>query len=95
MAELKIRPISSWPWPRRGGAKRSPFKASWSRTVHDLELEMWHLGAKWCVMEPDRPTRAVVLSLAALRAVDRYGVTGRGEQYKGFKALKRRTNHTR
>ena len=31
--------------------------------------------------------RAVALALEALRAVDRYGVTKRGEQYVGFKAL--------
>jgi hypothetical protein len=31
--------------------------------------------------------RAIALALAALRAVDRYGVTKRGEQYTGWKAL--------
>lgn len=31
--------------------------------------------------------RAVALALEALRAVDRYGVTKRGEQYAGWKAL--------
>ena len=31
--------------------------------------------------------RAIGLGLAALRAVDRYGFTKRGEQYTGFKAL--------
>lgn len=31
--------------------------------------------------------RGIALSLQALRAVDRYGVTKRGEQYKGFDAL--------
>lgn len=31
--------------------------------------------------------RAIALGLAALRAVDRYGVTARGEQYTGWKAL--------
>lgn len=31
--------------------------------------------------------RAVALALEALRKVDRYGVTKRGEQYQGFKAL--------
>lgn len=31
--------------------------------------------------------RAIALSLEALRKVDRYGVTKRGEQYTGFKAL--------
>lgn len=31
--------------------------------------------------------RAIALSLASLRAVDRYGVTKRGEQYTGWSAL--------
>lgn len=31
--------------------------------------------------------RAIALALEALRKVDRYGVTQRGEQYQGFKAL--------
>lgn len=31
--------------------------------------------------------RAIALSLTALRAVDRYGVTHRGEQYTGWRAL--------
>lgn len=31
--------------------------------------------------------RAIAMTLEALRAVDRYGVAGRGEQYQGWKAL--------
>ncbi|MEV8023686.1 hypothetical protein [Microbacterium sp. NPDC080220] len=31
--------------------------------------------------------RAIALALEALRKVDRYGVTRRGEQYRGFRAL--------
>jgi hypothetical protein len=31
--------------------------------------------------------RAITLSMEALRAVDRYGVSKRGEQYRGWKAL--------
>lgn len=31
--------------------------------------------------------RAIALALEALRAVDRYGVTGRGEQYRGWLAI--------
>lgn len=31
--------------------------------------------------------RAIALSLEALRAVDRYGVSKRGEQYRGWKAI--------
>ncbi|MCI2959531.1 hypothetical protein MN032_17740 [Agromyces atrinae] len=35
--------------------------------------------------------RAIVLSLEALRKVDRYGVTKRGEQYRGFLAIESAT----
>jgi hypothetical protein len=35
--------------------------------------------------------RAIALSLEALRAVDRYGVSRRGEQYRGWKALPQTT----
>lgn len=38
--------------------------------------------------------RAIALSLNALRAVDRYGVTKRGEQYQGWKALPETTGHS-
>lgn len=34
--------------------------------------------------------RAVALSLEALRKVDRYGVAGRGEQYRGWQAISNR-----
>lgn len=35
----------------------------------------------------DDNVRAIALAMEALRAVDRYGVTKRGEQYTGWKAL--------
>ena len=35
----------------------------------------------------DQNLRAIAMALEALRAVDRYGVTRRGEQYTGWKAL--------
>lgn len=38
--------------------------------------------------------RAVALSLEALRSVDRHGVTRRGEQYQGWKALPASTSAT-
>lgn len=44
---------------------------------------------KWSDDPPDWQinVRAIALGLEALRAVDRYGITERGEQYAGFKAL--------
>jgi hypothetical protein len=38
--------------------------------------------------------RAIALGLEALRAVDRYGVTKRGEQYRGWQALPAPANGT-
>lgn len=38
--------------------------------------------------------RAIVLALGALRAVDRYGVTQRGEQYTGWRQLESGTGMT-
>lgn len=38
--------------------------------------------------------RAIALALQALRAVDRYGVTKRGEQYSGWKAIPASTSAT-
>lgn len=39
--------------------------------------------------------RAIALGLEALRAVDRYGITERGEQYVGWKAIPPTTGHGR
>jgi hypothetical protein len=44
--------------------------------VYGFGLESWQANI-----------RAIALALTALRAVDRYGVTKRGEQYTGWKAL--------
>jgi hypothetical protein len=38
--------------------------------------------------------RAVVKTLEALRMMDRYGTTGLGQQYQGFRALAASTDHT-
>lgn len=45
--------------------------------------------ARWAGDPPgwQANTRAIALALQALRAVDRYGVTRRGEQYRGWTAL--------
>lgn len=75
---VQFRPWAMWPGKATDTSrrKRAPFEASWTRTLDDLDRELYHLGA-----------RAITLALAALRAVDRYGVTKRGEQYTGWKAL--------
>jgi hypothetical protein len=123
--------------------KTSPFTASWSKCIRDLDRELDFLAAENVVIEVDVEERhiridgmlradakatspavrlafdssegpltyatdvferpswrregmredwqhnlyAIVLGLEALRRVDRYGITQRGEQYQGFKQL--------
>lgn len=52
-----------------------------SYTCDTYESRWAHQGPDW-----QANVRAIVLTLEALRAVDRYGAT-KGEQYAGFKAL--------
>lgn len=55
-----------------------------------LQTRHGHPHLRYEVAEFDRwqdNVRAIALGLEALRAVDRYGVTRRGEQYAGWKAL--------
>lgn len=130
--EFTFKPLLRWPREATKHRRRSPFQASYAKTLIDLERELGHLRAKSCIIEADcsaddirldgrirssasmrgpgiilrieTPTgwvampcdtylnwtdnlRAIVLSLAALRAVDRYGVTKRAEQYQGWKQL--------
>lgn len=130
--EYIFRPLTSWPGKRRTNRKRATFSAGYGRTLIDLEREVWHLGARQCVIEAEcaeseirddgrlrsnarlsgpglivsfvgktgalrfpcdsytdwqANLRAIALALAALRAVDRYGVTQHAEQYKGWKQL--------
>lgn len=130
--QYQFRPIDQWPGQRKNNRKKSPFGASFNRTLQDLDRELRHLGAKNIVIQaavteddirldgmlragasPRSPgiilsfeskigwlsypcdtysdwqgnLRAIALALAALRAVDRYGVTSRAEQYKGWQAL--------
>ena len=127
-----VRPIDTWPGPRSRSHRRSPFKASWSRTAALLNRELRELGARNVALmidvqesdirldgllrasaRPDYPgvilafdsrygplkymsdvfstwqdnVRAIALGLEALRKVDRYGITKRGEQYTGWKQL--------
>jgi hypothetical protein len=70
-------------WPRSGvrepahpGVEVS-FDTQHGRLVYATDVcERW-----------EHNVRAIALGLEALRAVDRHGITRRGEQYAGFKAL--------
>lgn len=70
-------------WPR-SGAKVPPhpgveisFDSRHGRLVYATDVCEW-----W-----EHNVRSIALGLEALRAVDRYGVTRRGEQYAGWKEL--------
>lgn len=52
----------------------------------DTFEEFWRARPSW-----QANLRAIVLGLEALRAVDRYGITRTGEQYRGWQPLASRT----
>jgi hypothetical protein len=137
--KVTYRPIGSdWQGQRKawGERRRSPFSATWEKTLTLLQKELAALGADDVVFQLDmeerdiridgfpkanaRPrspaviisfksrfgylryqcdafdistdgwkenVRAIALGLEALRQVERYGITKRGEQYTGWKAL--------
>ena len=58
-------------------AVRISFDSKWGPLRYET-AEFWH----W-----QDNVRAVALSMEALRQVDRYGVSKRGEQYRGWRAL--------
>lgn len=132
--EYQFKKIEQWigketPSSQR---RRSPFKATFNKTLQDLDRELVYLQAKNVVFQADvraedirldgmlrvrsatrspkiilsfdsihgplsypcdrfdrweDNVRAIALSLRALRAVDRYGVTRSAEQYKGWAKL--------
>lgn len=131
MIEARFVPLTQWPNGQMRPdhkRKRSPFRATYRKTLMDLERELHHLGAKSIIIQagftdvrndgwpysgakPKHPAvvlsftarggrkmmlpcdtyktfeenlRAVALTLSALKAIDRYGVTEHEEQYRGF-----------
>lgn len=86
-------------WDRRS---RYTFKASWSNTLELLDAGGDHADfvAIQAATDPSKRlvyatdccdfwqhnVRSIALGLEALRAVDRYGISRRGEQYAGFRA---------
>lgn len=48
-----FRPIVNWPGARRTSFKNSPFKASHSKTMDDMDREVFHLGARDWVLQVD------------------------------------------
>jgi hypothetical protein len=84
--ELDMRPQDF----RQDGLPRADRNARTPAIVLTMVKPRHHDHLRYEVIEFDRwqdNVRGVALGLEALRAVDRYGVTKRGEQYAGWKAL--------
>lgn len=83
-----FRPIEHWPVERTPHHERRSkwtFKAPWTSTLRLLEDELSYpcdSCDNW-----QHNVRSIALALQALRAVDRYGVTRRAEQYRGWGKL--------
>ncbi|WP_336642308.1 hypothetical protein [Microbacterium sp. MMO-56] len=73
---------------RRDGKPRANAKQEHPGVILSFDSSVGHLSypcdtfTRW-----QDNVRAITLALEALRKVDRYGVTKRGEQYRGFLAL--------
>ena len=80
--DLDPREIRLDGWPRGNARPRSPgVVVSFSSPAGALSFPCDRY-TRW-----EDNLRAIALSLEALRAVDRYGVTRRAEQYRGFTKL--------
>jgi hypothetical protein len=86
-AELLIAVPAGALW-RLDGRPRAHAVAEHPGVIFSLESKHGHLSypcdtfTRW-----EDNLRAIALALEALRKVDRYGVTKRGEQYRGFLAI--------
>jgi hypothetical protein len=70
-------------WPRSGAREPSHPGVEVSLTTqHGRLVYATDVCRRW-----EHNVRAIALGLEALRAVDRHGITRRGEQYAGFRAL--------
>lgn len=89
-ADLRARDIRADGWPRPDAKPSSP------RLIllftHPVVGGVRYPCDRYSAWETN--LRAIALSLQALRAVDRYGVTRRGEQYTGWKALGSGAGHS-
>jgi hypothetical protein len=79
---------------RQDGLPRSDARAcsdgvriSFTSKYGPLRYETNEFQGRWGDAGWQQNVRAIALSLEALRKVDRYGVSRRGEQYRGWKAL--------
>jgi hypothetical protein len=74
--------------PRSDARARSDaVRISFTSKFGPLRYETAEFTGRWGEQGWQQNVRAIALSLEALRKVDRYGVSKRGEQYRGWKAL--------
>lgn len=81
LREEDIR-VDGWP---RSGARVPPFpgvEVSFDHREHGRLVYATDVCEWW-----EHNVRSIALGLESLRAVDRYGITRRGEQYAGWKAI--------
>jgi hypothetical protein len=73
---------------RLDGMLRSDARPTWPGVILSFESKIGPLSYPCdTYIDWQANVRAIALALAALRAVDRYGVTRRAEQYKGWARL--------
>jgi len=83
-AGLREEDIRDDGWPR-AGARVPPFpgvEVSFDHPEHGRLVYATDVCEFW-----EHNVRSIALGLMSLRAVDRYGITRRGEQYAGWRAL--------
>jgi hypothetical protein len=74
--------------PRSDARARSDaVRISFTSKYGPLRYETAEFGSGWGEVGWQQNLRAIALSMEALRKVDRYGVSKRGEQYRGWRAL--------
>ena len=89
-AGFELREIRNDGWPRSSAKPKKPgVILSFDRVTWKLTQSVRASQAFPCdtYNNWEDNLRAIALSLQALRAVDRYGVTRSGEQYQGFAQL--------
>lgn len=88
-AELLIAIPAGGLW-RLDGRPRAHAVAEHPGVIFSLDSKHGHLSYPCDTFTTWQDNlRAIALALEALRKVDRYGVTKRGEQYRGFLAIER------
>lgn len=96
--QWQIEPMAAWPYPDTKGRKWNPFGAKFPDTLKKLSFTSAKhgpmtypcdafTGRYYGDVDWQVNLRAIALGLEHLRALDRYGIAGRGEQYAGWRAI--------